>query len=685
MGCFGQSRAIVDFEADVMRPVKIADSTVLSLVGSVVFHHNGAIITCDSAIRYSGRFIECYNNVIINKDSTYVYGDRADFNGLTNIAQVYSPLVKLIDKDVTMYSHDLEFNTLTNIGSYVQGGTISQKDNLMESIEATYHSKERDIYFSGDVVMRNDEYTIETDSMGYNFDTEITTFYKSAKIWNKAGDFLSADKGSYDRKYDTYVFTDNSYVLTKDQQMWADSITYMKTDEISYLYKDIQIHDEVQRLLSFGDYGVYWGQPQNAILTDNPSVIGYEERMGADSVIVYDSVYMRADSIFIYTFPIDSMVTDSALLSVAPDSLVVGAAEGELAAMDQEESAGRELTENEQVLPPDLPDTDPGLKPAEQRRTEEPKPKSKREIRREERLERRRAKMRAYEAVLKAESGDTVKVADTAVVVRDSLPAPVVRQDSVQKDSLQRIIRGFYNVKIFRNDFQAVCDSLVSYSIDSTAHMYRNPVLWSDSSQVVSDIVHIYSKNQQLYRAEFDGSPMMSQQVNDSLYNQVAGKLMDAYFRNNDIYKLDVNGNAQTYYYLQEDGSDNIGGFLVAESAEITFLFDSSRVDQIVYRGSPVYTIFPMEKIPVDQSQFLKGFEWKGEQRPKDKTEVCDRTVRPSRREEVMAIPKPEFMITEQINKEKERLIKDGVWRDRTETMSVDPSYFQHSQPAVPN
>ena len=74
-----------------MRPVKIADSSALSLVGHVVFYHNGAVITCDSAIRFNDRMMDCYNNVIINKDSTFIYGDRAEYNGNFNTARVFSP------------------------------------------------------------------------------------------------------------------------------------------------------------------------------------------------------------------------------------------------------------------------------------------------------------------------------------------------------------------------------------------------------------------------------------------------------------------------------------------------------------------------------------------------------------------------------------------------------------------
>ena len=145
-----QSPAAVDFRADVMSSLKVGDSTALLLVGHVVFHHNGAVITCDSAIRYNDRRMDCYKNVVVNKDSTFIFGDKADYDGLSNEAHIYSPLIKMIDKDATLYTYHFSFNTLTNVGHYWGGGTMSQKDNLMESSDGYYYVDTRDLVVLGD-------------------------------------------------------------------------------------------------------------------------------------------------------------------------------------------------------------------------------------------------------------------------------------------------------------------------------------------------------------------------------------------------------------------------------------------------------------------------------------------------------------------------------------------------------
>ena len=65
-------------------------------------------------------------------------------------------------------------------------------------------------------------------------------------------------------------------------------------------------------------------------------------------------------------------------------------------------------------------------------------------------------------------------------------------------------------------------------------------MLWNENNQITSDVMDIFTENQQLTRAEFIGSPMMVSQLDTTHYNQVAGKTMTAYFFNNQIYRNDV-------------------------------------------------------------------------------------------------------------------------------------------------
>ena len=213
-----------------------------------------------------------------------------------------------------------------------------------------------------------------------------------------------------------------------------------------------------------------------------------------------------------------------------------------------------------------------------------------------------------------------------------------------------------------------MCDSLVAFSADSTIHMYVDPVLWSEQNQITSQVVDIFTKNQTIDKAVFTGEPLMCSEVEpERYYNQVKGKVMEAYFRKGEIYKMDVNGNGQTYYFMEDgDSTDRyVNGFLVAECADITFRFTERQVSEIVYRGNPSYSIYPMDKIPETQSQLMKGFKWEIERKP-TKEQVFTRTIRPSQRARYETLSKPTYPITGRIDKQRTELPKSG-WIDRTD------------------
>lgn len=715
---------VVDFSADVMRPVKIADSSALSLMGHVVFYHNGAVITCDSAIRFNDRMMNCYNNVIINKDSTFIYGDRAEYNGNFNTARVFSPLVKIVDKDATLYTYNFSFNTLDNIGHYTGGGTMLQKENRLESRDGYYYADNRELIGVHDVEMKNPDYQLKSDSVSYNLDSEIARFYTRSYIWNKDDEFLTALKGSYDRKADLYTFTDQSYILTKTREVWADTILYKQNVQDALLVNNVQVADDEQQAVAFGDLIQYWGKERKALLTRDPVVASFQESDSSKR----DTLYMRADSMFVFTYNRDSLLRDSlrrdslaALESAASDEFTL-ADGGETTAGTASQSPEGEP---QPVAPAETPMSPEDVEAAEKAVTEEKvagpvlsekeqkrlaaeKRREAKELERKAKDEQRRAKEKArQERLLLRESrrkgarvgaeadsaarADSLAHAQLLQAQRDSLaklaqqeadtllPAPA---DSVggEQDSLVRKMFAYHNVRIFRDDFQAVCDSMTGFSLDSTLHMYVDPVLWNDNNQVTSKVVDIYTLNQKIDRAVFTGEPIMSQEVDTSHYNQIKGKVIESFFRDGAIYRTDVNGNGQTYYFMvEEDSTGNyISGFMTVECADISFYFKDQAVDEIVWRGKPVYSIYPMDKIPDSQPLTLPGFVWEGKRRP-SKEQVFNRIFRPSERNEYDKLPRPEFPITQKINLAREQLVKENVWFDRNDPLSSEALEFIRS------
>ena len=251
--------------------------------------------------------------------------------------------------------------------------------------------------------------------------------------------------------------------------------------------------------------------------------------------------------------------------------------------------------------------------------------------------------------------------------------APADMLDSLPPahDSIYRLLKGYRNVRIYRSDFQSVCDSMTAISTDSTLHFYIDPVLWNETNQITSEVMDVFTRSQQLERAEFVGSPMMVSRLDSVYYNQIAGKEMTAYFRDNAIWLNSVNGNAQTLYFNQDGQPPQVTELFFVESGSINFYIDQNQVVRMAWYTEPHYSITPIGKLPPGQELYLKGFRWEGARRP-SQTDVFDRRIRPSERQARQALRHPQFPLQRRIEEHRRVLVAQRRWADRVD--QVDPA-----------
>jgi lipopolysaccharide export system protein LptA len=182
-----------------------------------------------------------------------------------------------------------------------------------------------------------------------------------------------------------------------------------------------------------------------------------------------------------------------------------------------------------------------------------------------------------------------------------------------------RLIRAFYGCRVYSKDLQAKCDSL-SYSFrDSVIRLYRNPVIWSKENQLVSDSIAIFTKNRQTDRMELYNSAFVSSQVDPLKFNQVKGRSLTGFFRDNELYKIDIKGNGETVYYLLD--KDEVVGVNRAKCASIEIFVDKGRITGINEYQNPEGTIDPPGSV-LPGSAKLEGFTWYNQIRPKDKADI---------------------------------------------------------------
>ena len=109
------------------------------LVGNVCFRHDSSYMYCDSAYFYeASNSLEAFSNVRMEQgDTLFVYGQYLYYDGNTQIARLRD-LVRMENRQVTLFTDSLNYERIPNIGYYFEGGMIVDSLNQLSSFYGQY-------------------------------------------------------------------------------------------------------------------------------------------------------------------------------------------------------------------------------------------------------------------------------------------------------------------------------------------------------------------------------------------------------------------------------------------------------------------------------------------------------------------------------------------------------------------
>lgn len=221
------------------------------------------------------------------------------------------------------------------------------------------------------------------------------------------------------------------------------------------------------------------------------------------------------------------------------------------------------------------------------------------------------------------EEPESFLITDSTLLIQisDNLDSLFMHSDTISSEydstGTHRIIKAYHKVKIFRSDFQARCDSLVYNSQDSVISLFKAPVLWSEGTQMTSEKVEVHLKNEKIDFFKLIRTAFIVSEERPTMFNQIRGKEMIGYIRNNELFKIDVFGNGQTIYYTKDQ--QNIVGINYAESSDLVIFLKDNDVSKIILLKQPEGILYPPGEL---EETKLKGFQWLESLRPKSKIDI---------------------------------------------------------------
>ena len=207
------------------------------------------------------------------------------------------------------------------------------------------------------------------------------------------------------------------------------------------------------------------------------------------------------------------------------------------------------------------------------------------------------------QAIYYEETDTLFAKADTMYVFFDTLNNEVKR------------IKAFYNVRFFRNDIQGKCDSMHYVVTDSMIYMREKPVIWADNSQLSGDSINVKIKKEAIENLLMYPNAFVIQEDSISGFNQVKGKQITAFFKENELNNMFNEGNAETIYWLRDDDGSLIG-INFSQSSQMDIIIKNRQISNIKYYKNIKETLYSLEQLN-DNQEFLDGFSWQEENRPR--------------------------------------------------------------------
>lgn len=621
--------------------------------GEVVFRQGGMWMYCDSAYYFPARnSLDAFGHVEMRQgDTLFVYADKLFYDGGNRKAILTAGPsrrdVTLKDPKVTLTTDSLDYDLNIEMGWYTRGGRLQDDINDLTSVYGEYSPATKIARFENDVLLVNnkDGFKMITEELDYNTDTHIATINTATRIEGE-NDTILTSSGRYNTQTDNAVLTSRSTILHRDSSMnvvtlEGDSIIYDKATRLSraFMFRNpiknpqpMVLTDTARKMILIGGYGEYDDSLRRAYSTEYPLLIEYSRP---------DTLFLRADTI----------LTSIRVENAWPDSLAHAWSAATRARLQGYSSLG-EMGDDVHIELLRIPAkfTTPGtpgallgfsadffknienLKKEQSKLPQAPKSVAGEQISLEKAdrvikvtdAEREDKEEQAQEAG-ETDVSDVSDVSDVTDVtdksdVSDTLEVRP-RLDKLGRDSTFMIPKDYHvaraigRARFFRQDLQGVADTMIYQEYDSMLYMIRKPIVWSEERQVYGDKINVHFNDSTVDRADLPETGFLAEHIDEDFYNQLAGKKMTAYFENDELKRLYVEGNVETIFLPMENDS-TYNKMVNVESSFLTIDMTARTLDKLKFWPETTGAFYPIFAVKKNQ-QFLNGFRWFEPLRPR--------------------------------------------------------------------
>lgn len=199
--------------------------------------------------------------------------------------------------------------------------------------------------------------------------------------------------------------------------------------------------------------------------------------------------------------------------------------------------------------------------------------------------------------------------ADTLYLAADTLVAIESKYDSARR------ILAYKNVKIYKEGLQGIADSMAYFNEDSVIFFYGDPVMWNNQNQITADTINLEISEDEMKRMNLRSDAFLVSEDSIENYNQIKGRNMITHFVDNQIDRINVNGNGEILYFALEEGDSVLMGMNKIFCASMQIRFKEQKLSSFSVYTNPEAQFIPPHEL-TEEMQYLANFAWRETERP---------------------------------------------------------------------
>jgi lipopolysaccharide export system protein LptA len=534
-------------------------------------------IYADSAVIFGEDRIFAYGNVVIQQgDSLNVFTDTLLYFKETDIAELIGE-VALDQGSKQLWTNGLTYHLSERYGSYSQGGVLVDRDLQVSSKQGTYYAESEEVVFKDSVIVLHPKFNLAADSMTYLASQSKVLFTGPTNIYTPNAK-IYCESGFYDLKNETAEFNRNAQYAGDQKKATADTIRYgAETGEVLML-GNVHVEENDKRI--DGTSLRYMEKTGETWITGEPAKYADSTRTINSPEIFYNEQTNQVSTVG------RGDITDGDMKMQFDhseyDQLTgIGRFSGNV--------MWRDTVRNVGIITDTL------------------------------NMSEKTQYVLAYG--INRSLFFTIVDGDTLFIAADTLNMENEIDTSGEADTV-RVIRAYYDVRLFKSDMQGIADSLVFNDTDSLFSFFGDPVLWSDTTQFSADSITMSIKNGQINDIILTQKAIIISELYETYYDQIKGRVILAQFDSSAIKDMWVTGNAESIYYTRDDQNAFIGvNKTICSKMYFTFL--EGQIHLLKYYGENSSSMMPMGEANHGTLR-LEGFQWRSMDRPLSVTDLLE-------------------------------------------------------------